>query len=231
MKSIADSPDERIRNMTVVALTGNIAGEDTARYRVAGMHDVLAKPIDPERLRDVLLEIGGPRGADDAKASFSLSPEDLAEDSFSHSITYENKTVPTPESEPEIPAPLPATTAPASHKILDSDQLCDRNILGTLRASLGQKQLDEMMTGVFEHNDKVLPNLHAAMNDSDMDTVRALAHELKGMNGNFGLRVISTICARIEQGARHKNISADEMDELIFTDLPQAIQQTKAFLR
>ncbi|HEY8964433.1 MAG TPA: ATP-binding protein, partial [Alphaproteobacteria bacterium] len=234
MKAIGSSGHEHIRDVPVVALTGNITSEDTASYRAAGMHDVLAKPIDPERLRDVLLSVGGPRSENapnlsqaqstpvaEPAVTYDLSPEELAEDSFSGSVEFEGTHAAT--STMETPAQPASSPAP--------EDLFDTSILQTLRASLGQKQLDDMMAGVFEHNDKVLPQLQRSLNEGDTESLRAFAHELKGMNGNFGLKTISNICAAIENGARHKNISSDQMDELVFNDLPLAMNATKKVLK
>src|SRR5690606_31523316 len=49
--------DPKIAALPVIALTGNVAKEDMERYLANGMDAILAKPIDPEKLRAVISDI------------------------------------------------------------------------------------------------------------------------------------------------------------------------------
>ncbi|MEM9469988.1 MAG: ATP-binding protein [Pseudomonadota bacterium] len=46
--------DEKLKDIPVVALTGNLMPDEVKQYLAAGMNDVLAKPIDPDKLLAVL---------------------------------------------------------------------------------------------------------------------------------------------------------------------------------
>lgn len=239
MQIIQQDGDERVRNTPVIALTGNVAQSDTIRYREAGMRDTLGKPIDPEKLRDILLQFGQIRPQDatvtasatpivkTAPISFELSAADLDEDSFSHSIDYTS----TPHvEEPADIAVAPVQAAPAVAAGPIDDTLFDAGILGALRTSLGETQLKDMMDGVFAHNKTVLPTMQTAFNENDVNTLRGCAHELKGMNGNFGLRLVSEITGAIERACRTGELSFDQVDELVFGELPEAMAKSeKAF--
>lgn len=62
---IRQHEDTRIRQVPVIALTASIMQDQRARYLEAGMNDVLAKPIEIERVNHTmatLLENRRPRG-------------------------------------------------------------------------------------------------------------------------------------------------------------------------
>lgn len=239
MGHIKASSDTRVAATPVVALTGNVGDEDRESYLAAGMRDAIAKPIDPERLREVLLAFGTPKAATLAPAktqakapvTFELSADDLDEDSFSGSVEYahtaQQQAEPTNETEAAAPQE-DGEAAPIMHvPPAGENPLLDETIFGSLRGSLGEVQLNEMLAGVFAHNRAVLPNLQAAFNDGGTETLRGAAHELKGMNGNFGLKAIAEAAAAIEKGCRSGELTYDQMDELVFVTLPEAIAKTE----
>lgn len=249
MAHIKASTDPRVVATPVIALTGNVGDEDRARYLEAGMRDCIAKPIDPERLRHVLLDFGEARPdipapkAKKSSMSFEISDAELDEDSFSGSIEYaqtsttdesiEDVTPPPSASDPDMTPQVTGheegvvATAPSTLPAADNP-LLDQAIFGSLKNSLGEAQLNEMMAGVFEHNRNVLPVLQAAFNENDTERLRAAAHELKGMNGNFGLKAIADVAAAIEKGCRSGELTYDQMDELVIAQLPEAIAKTEA---
>jgi len=260
MKRIAAHEEKRVRDIPVVALTGNVAEEDKVRYKQAGMRDTLAKPIDPERLRNIMLAHGKPLSDEPIGSgptvqpkkakpivTWQLTPEELEEDTFAGSIEYTTVSrapvddglpvVGADEAMPDTaaddgvqapdPQPAPQTSIPDE---LDP-ALFDESLLGSLRQSLGEAQLNEMMDGVFAHNKTVLPTLQTAFNDGDKETLRGCAHELKGMNGNFGLKAISDISAMIETACRAGNVPFDTLDDMVFVDLPGAMDRTEKLFR
>lgn len=248
MGHIKTSTDPRVANTPVVALTGNVGDDDRAHYLASGMRDTIAKPIDPERLRQVLLTFGKPKAAtvvpaksqSKAPVTFELSAEDLDEDSFSGSVEYAHpasQQASLPEELPEQTdndhAEAPAADTQPSVSIPQglNNPLLDDAIFGSLKNSLDEAQLNEMLAGVFAHNRAVLPNLQTAFNDEDTEALRGAAHELKGMNGNFGLKAIAHAAAAIEKGCRSGELTYSQMEELVFTTLPEAITNTeKLFL-
>jgi signal transduction histidine kinase/CheY-like chemotaxis protein/HPt (histidine-containing phosphotransfer) domain-containing protein len=243
MGHIKTSSDLRVANTPVVALTGNVGDEDRAAYLAAGMRDAIAKPIDPERLRQVLLAFGKPKASTvvtgktqpKAPVTFELSAEDLDEDSFSGSVEYTHTAI--QHEDPADTAPTPHTDDAAeqpdtqvqiaSVPQASGNPLLDDAIFGSLKNSLDSAQLNEMLAGVFAHNRAVLPNLQAAFNEEDTETLRGAAHELKGMNGNFGLKAVATAAGAIEKGCRSGELTYDQMEELVFTTLPDAIAKTE----
>lgn len=53
-KVIRQSSDINIRNIPIIALTGNLMGGDIEKYKEVGMNGFLEKPIDPEKLKSTL---------------------------------------------------------------------------------------------------------------------------------------------------------------------------------
>jgi CheY-like chemotaxis protein len=226
MALIANSEDKRIRETPVVALTGNVGEEDRQRYKDTGMRDCLAKPIDPERLRNIVFAYGRPvesltpseTDADTSAAhdnsGFSLSDDELDEDSFGTSVDFSA-------------ALAPQTATPVTQEADMDSMIFDAPIMASLRQSLGIGQLKEMMTGVFAHNRSVLPTMQTAFKEADKETLRGCAHELKGMNGNFGLKAISTLSATIEHVCRYEDAPFESLGAIISQELPAAMDKTE----
>jgi len=260
---IRASSDPRVANTPIIALTGNVGEDDRERYLDAGMRDALAKPIDPERLREILIAFGEARPAQPAKTDapskdlWELSPDELDEDSFSGTaeappaafelarnndnaqdeytqdedaeaarlLTADldaNMFARQPDDEVNNP-PARAASEPTQFDPVLIDEVIFKSLLG----SLGKSQLDEMLVGVFSHNKSVLPTLQTAFNDGDNETLRGCAHELKGMNGNFGLKAVAMVAGAIESGCRAPDMTFDQMEELVFSELPSTIERTE----
>lgn len=239
MDMIREDDEESLAQTPVVALTGNVMHEDTSRYKAAGMRDSLAKPIDPDRLRQILLVHGRARkviphsqktlknSQTQPQATWDLSADELAEDSFSGSVEYsqtDRTTLPEQTSAPQEPEPMPTQTPKGAP--LD-ETLFDAGIISALRTSLGDKQLNEMLNGVFAHNRTVLPTMQTAFNEGDNETLRGCAHELKGMNGNFGLKALSNLSATVERACRSGELTFTAMEDIIHHELPDLMDRTE----
>jgi len=57
-KHIRALDDETKRNTPIIALTGNVQDKDIASYYEAGMNGFLAKPIDTDKLYDIVMRAG-----------------------------------------------------------------------------------------------------------------------------------------------------------------------------
>ncbi|MCB1538846.1 MAG: response regulator [Rhodospirillales bacterium] len=245
MERIAGGTDARARETPVVALTGNVSEEDRLRYKTAGMCDTLAKPIDPERLRHVVLAYGQPATPrpmppDGGKpVMFDLSEDELEEDSFADSVEFAPAASHdtgathgyTPQPQEFDTAPVqPNVANPPAANALD-DTLFNAGAIVSLRQSLGERQLQEMLEGVFAHNKSVVPTMQTAFNEGDKETLRGCAHELKGMNGNFGLKAIAAVAETIERACRHGDMPFEQLDALVFEQLPDLIVRSEQALK
>jgi len=249
LRLMMEHDDKRVGQTPVVALTGNVAEDDKLRYKNAGMKDVLAKPIDPERLRNILLAHGHAaapaplKPQPPAPVTVDFSTSELDEDTFSGSVEYTTATrthieetplkaiMPSARIEeyvPQPPAPKPAETQVPTDLPAD---LFNMTTITSLKTSLGAHQLREMLDGVFAHNRSVMPTLQTAFNDGDTETMRGCAHELKGMNGNFGLARLAELSGIIEKSCRDGTVQFDAMDDIIFHQLPAAMEATERAFR
>lgn len=185
--------NETTAAIPVIALTGNVSDDDMAIYRKVGMVDRIVKPIDPDRLRQVIVSLA--EGAD-KKTVQENAPED--DDSFATAVTK--------VEEQERASERQSSKATA---------LLDENMLKGLRDGLGGPQTKELIEGLFEKTREILPQIQEAYARQDRDSVRARAHELKGMAGNFGLSGLSEKAAMIERLCRDEESSLDDTKEYI----------------
>lgn len=180
-----------LANLPIVALTGNVLPEDIQSYKDVGMEYHLAKPIDPDAIRSVLFDAVQASLNQSKSTSVETKEEENSEDSF---------------SEVKEKAPEPSET-----KSTYSAPLLDPEMLKGLQDGLGGEQTMELIDGLFDKSDEIIPDMIAAFERNDLESVRARAHELKGMAGNFGLTGLSEKGAAIERLCRDDDGNKDEI--------------------
>jgi signal transduction histidine kinase/CheY-like chemotaxis protein/HPt (histidine-containing phosphotransfer) domain-containing protein len=103
-----------------------------------------------------------------------------------------------------VPAALAvasSVTAPQKeHEFTNSGEI-ELELLGTLRESLGDAQLSELLRGLYDKTEEVIAALQE-QGTRDLEFTRARAHEMKGMCGNFGLLKLAEISKNIEKQAK-----------------------------
>ena len=67
-------PKNKNHNTPIVALTANTIAEDKTNYLAAGMNDVLIKPVDEEKLIDIILSSVTPKHADESITDENQAP-------------------------------------------------------------------------------------------------------------------------------------------------------------
>ncbi|MEM6781993.1 MAG: ATP-binding protein, partial [Pseudomonadota bacterium] len=117
------------------------------------------------------------------KVSFDIDEASLEEDSFATAL--ENS-----DLELELQEPV------------QSQDIFNKDTLGTLKDSLGRDQLEELIGGLLEKTEEIVAQLIQAVENEDVPEIAARAHELKGMAGNFGLTEISTMASSAEKIAK-----------------------------
>jgi CheY-like chemotaxis protein len=88
-------------------------------------------------------------------------------------------------------------------------------LLSTLRESLGDAQLNELLRGLYAKTEEIIAAL-AGQSPIDLEFTRARAHEMKGMCGNFGLSKLAEHSKKIEKQAKDGRTAglADLIDQL-----------------
>ncbi len=182
VKQIRDHKDRAKAQIPVFAMTGNVAREDMESYIADGMTGILTKPIEPDKLREIVndismksfeREIHGP-GRNTAA---------IAEEEPSSSFDQKN-------FEKDV-SPHP-----------EADGVFDPVMLQSLKDTIGIKPLMELLDDLIVKTDELLGAMDMAAQSGDLKSLAARAHELKGMAGNFGLVEMSTLAAQAEKKAK-----------------------------
>lgn len=187
--------DPRFAGITLIALTGNVQADDIAAYQDAGMAGHIAKPIDPDALRRILAALG-----DETPAATMLANGD-DEDSFGVAI-----------AKIDAMEKVERTSSSSAQTVVS---LLDESMLKGLKDGLGAGQTKELIIGLFEKTREILPQMAEAYAKGDKESLRARAHELKGMAGNFGLSGLSAKAAMIERVCRSDSGKLEDTKEYL----------------
>lgn len=87
---------------------------------------------------------------------------------------------------------------PKTPKIAHDPEL---ELIATLRESLGDDQVQELLKGLYNKAEEIITAL-TTPDSLPLETIRARAHELKGMCGNFGMMSLSDLAKKIEYAAK-----------------------------
>lgn len=92
----------------------------------------------------------------------------------------------------------------------------DEVMLSSLTTGLPKDVMNDILVSFYEKADELISAIGTAFLNGNATDLRARAHELKGMSGNFGFSVVSQLCATIEAAAKDNNIPAakDATDHL-----------------
>ncbi len=144
----------------------------------------------------------------------SLTEDDLNEDSFEAALRLEE------DSRSMERESLGRTAVPA--------KVFDDVMLASLRKGIGQAEFEDLIKGLFDKADEVLLSIQGAAKRGEISQVAARAHELKGMAGNFGLKELSEMAARIEDKIKQSRI--EDLPVLIAA-LPDVNDRAQGALR
>lgn len=84
----------------------------------------------------------------------------------------------------------------------------DETMLSSLMTGLPPEVLKDILVGFYEKADELVAAIGLAYLDQNAPELKARAHELKGMAGNFGFSRVSSMCATIESAAKSGDLSA-----------------------
>lgn len=167
----------------IIALTGNVMLDDVKSYYKASMNGFLAKPIDHDMLYEIILNVHhGKLDNPFPEENYIVSSEGLETSSeqclMDMQIDIDEFTLETDTQ--------------------NYTDLLNYDILKSLLTNLGKKQCEELIAGFLEKTDELIETLEVCYEKSDSDLIKARAHELKGMAGNFGMNALSVLACEIE---------------------------------
>ena len=73
--------------------------------------------------------------------------------------------------------------------------------------------LEDLIPGFIENRQKDILKLEQAFAEQDLETLRSIGHNLKGVGGGYGFHEMTTLGAAIEEGAKDNNL--ENIDENI----------------
>ena len=215
------------RDTPLIAITANAFEEDRNACRVAGMNDFLPKPVDVQRLYQVLLHWL---------------------DAHAPTATETAAPGPAPAAMPQGPAPaLPAASAEVSvpatagapvavqaappHPALDHPlirpllALEGLDAMGGLSSVGGRPELYRRLLTLFVDTHRLDgARLHELVDQRRFDEAGALAHRMRGSSATLGLVDVETACAALEHGLDGPDGPA--LAGLLAQDVAQALRDT-----
>ena len=181
------SSHEAYQNIHIMAMTANTSESAVKACLEAGMNDVLGKPLRlgdlDAKLQAILPKISA------MPLNLLVSPNGL--------VSLEELTLEELTSTGEIEAPrveLPVRPLPA--------QNWEEAWKTLMQVTLNNRPLaiELLQLAVHENQARSL-NLKTAQAQKDYETLRAIAHQIRGSHGNLGLSVLTELAAELESCA------------------------------
>jgi signal transduction histidine kinase/CheY-like chemotaxis protein len=202
--------DDRTKAKTpVFALTGNVGKEYLERYLADGMTGFIAKPIDPEKLKEIVHFVSSQTYEREIKAPGAALIEDISMDSLDDEDSFE------------------AAKKQLQNKAIESS-VFNPELLQSLKDTIGIEPLNGLLEELLIKTDEILDGMQKAVQDNNLKDLAARAHELKGMAGNFGLVEVSSIAAQAEKKAKEND--PDGLIDLV-TQLSPANMRAREVLK
>ena len=124
----------------------------------------------------------------------SLNEED--EDSFALAVRRF-------EEQEALKASGSSTPSTSSHPHSLASYGLDEYMLKSLTSGLPPEVMKDILVTFYEKADELIASIGTAYVSHNLSDLKARAHELKGMAGNFGFSEISRMCATIENAAKN----------------------------
>lgn len=233
-RHVRQNSDKHISNLPLYALTGMAADEDKQAALEAGLNGTITKPVTQASLRAVLSAIPAQQEGHDDMLKDILSKWNILDDKKREKLMHvlaegtqgvkdiykilreevrtgmASDNIPEEEMGNTIRKAPPAATstedAPAPGPL-------DLAMLGDLKNSLPAETLDGLLQDLINKSWEILAAMEDSLKHGDMIDVTEQAHNMKGMAGNFGLKMLMNATGRIEQLGRAQDY--DRMRQLV----------------
>jgi len=176
------------RHVPVIAMTAHAMQGDREKCIAAGMDDYISKPVTAAKLHEVLSR-WLPRAASDTSQQNLPSSNDLIAPAF-----FGHKRPEKQKWDDTLPPPI--------------------NWQG-LQQSCGEDGALEILRIFVDSSRDILHRLEIGVESKDAAALKAAAHELKGATASVGSQHMSSVCKKMEEMAKDKNINFTQASELL----------------
>ena len=172
-RAIRALPDAARSTVPIVALTADAYAQTHERCMLAGMNDVLTKPVSPDKLAALLRRLFGMVQGTVAAGSAGAAGEGQG-------------------------AP-----APAPHPVIRSAAVLDSAAIEAALQAMPRAKLATMIGAFLDQGPQTVQHLRAAMRDAQPLALRVNAHAVKGAALNLGLTALASTAEALQEGASH----------------------------
>ncbi len=210
-KAIRTLRDREKAAIPVIALTGRTRDEDIGMCYAANMNGHMAKPVDPKRLKGMIEKVMTGKLDNPVELQEPAMVQRPAPPSQpAPKAPEEPKPAPAPELRPAAPV-LPALKPAPLTLILEGEEddtpAFNPDMLSDLKEAMGREELKTLANGLFSKVDEIVVALKAQKLPQGMNEIISLAHDLKGMSGNYGLVEMSVLASDMEAKARLQSVA------------------------
>lgn len=246
-KAIRRMTDPRKSKVPIYALTGMGREEDEDACRAAGMNGILMKPIRVPAFKRILVNVSMNKTGQSSDVKNQEDPmklkdavqkaKDIAKDVVTDAKrTYEDvkEQVRLGLASDQISVTETGITDTADIPELangDRSALLSLDTLNELKASLPAESFEEILVELETKSDELVTGILLGWKARDKDDIAEKAHNLRGMAGNFGLNLLSTVAERIERAVKidQEDIVSAEVNRLtsVLTNTQTALKEWK----
>ncbi|MBF0467856.1 MAG: response regulator, partial [Desulfamplus sp.] len=198
----------------VIAMTANVTPQDRENCIAAGMDDYISKPVDPEKLRNVLYShIRKSMAA--YQAEHSDSDESNDSDGSHGSGTFHKSTIPTVTATASIPvltetlispeSVAPTISSTSDQAPYDSVQIFDKEDFLD-RVGGNEDVMDQLLKIIPKTLPGYIKTFNSAADKNDIEEVKKQIHAIKGFAGNCSALKLYSLAYEIELAAKKGNM-------------------------
>ena len=183
-----------------------------------------AAPVEPETAPPAVKRRRAPPVDDDMDALLgggNFDPLDYVDESMLDAGTSKDDS--DLYTNPKLGQPLTASQAGPAW----DPEIFNADVMSSLLETLGEDKVREMMADVFEKTTEIIKLIEGAAMVGDTETIRARAHELKGMSGNFGLAKVQDTSAKLEEKAKEGSEDIAQGYPELVTELRENAEKTE----